>query len=286
MKQQIIDAKLKNLIQVCKENRNYKKLAVVSFILTSNKVNEIGIHLGVRPRNKGSGEKIFEYMELINDIFEKNLKISIFNQKHIEILRECEIFFLKSKGDIPFECIKNTFQIYYDLRKIDILNLHKSVEYDEFVETSTFGVFSFLSPRAKKKDRNSSNLRPLIIQKIKERELSLQKSLQHNLNSQQFETAIHLHSIKNSLINDRKGKITIQGTLKDNLNYQNSIENIYGYFIIGLIILIASIGIIILFELSFISIYSSELSYWTLLLFGSTILLIYIYIKLFRKERK
>ncbi|MFX1502763.1 MAG: hypothetical protein ACFFDH_17510, partial [Promethearchaeota archaeon] len=63
----IIDAKLKNLIQVCKETENYKKLAVTSFILTSNMVNEIGIQLGVRPRNKVSGETIFEYMGLINE---------------------------------------------------------------------------------------------------------------------------------------------------------------------------------------------------------------------------
>jgi hypothetical protein len=52
MKYNVIDAKLKNLIQVCKETRNYKKLAVASFILTSNRINEIGINLGVRPRNK------------------------------------------------------------------------------------------------------------------------------------------------------------------------------------------------------------------------------------------
>jgi len=75
MNDQIIDAKVKSLIQVCKETQNYKKLAVVSFVLTSNRINEIGIYLGVRSRNRASGEKIFEYMELINDIFKKNLKI-------------------------------------------------------------------------------------------------------------------------------------------------------------------------------------------------------------------
>ena len=79
MNLQSIDAKIKNLIQVCKETKNYTKLAVVSFILTSNKVSEIGIHLGVRPRDRASGEKICEYMELINEIFQKNLK-STFSQ--------------------------------------------------------------------------------------------------------------------------------------------------------------------------------------------------------------
>ncbi|MFX0021531.1 MAG: hypothetical protein ACFE9S_04345 [Candidatus Hermodarchaeota archaeon] len=282
---QIVDAKLKNLIQVCKETKNYRKLAVVSFILTSNKVNEIGIHLGVRPRNRISGEKIFEYMELINEIFQKNLKIPIFNSKHIETIRECEALFLKSRGDIPYDYIKTIFQIYYELRKLDVLNLHKGLEYDNFIDSSKLDVFSFLSPKHKRKKRHSSDLRPLILQKIRERELKLQKNLQQRLDSQQFETAIYLRSIKNSLTKDRKGKITIHGALKDNIRYQNSIENIYGYFIIGLIILLASVGIVILLELSIIPVSSSELSSWTLFFFGGAILLIFIYIKLFRREK-
>ena len=106
---QIIDTKLKNLIQVCKESENYKKLAVVSFILTSNILNEIGIKLGIRPRNSSSGEKIFEYLELINKVFEDNLKIPIFQKEHVETLRVCEILFLKNKGDIPYEYIKTMF---------------------------------------------------------------------------------------------------------------------------------------------------------------------------------
>jgi hypothetical protein len=270
---------------VCKETKNYKKLAVVSFILTSNRINEIGIHLGVRPRKKASGEKIFEYMEVINEIFQDNLKIPIFQRKHIEAIRECETLFLKSRGNIPYEYIKTIFQIYYELRKLDVLNLHKGLEYDDFIESSKLGVFSFLSPKTKRKQKNSSDLRPLILQKIREREIRIQKNLQSKLDSQQFETAIYLRSVKNSLINDKKGKITIQGALKDNIRYQKSIENIYGYFIIGLIILLASIGLTILYELSIISIFSSELSSWTLLFFGGAILLIFIYIKLIRKEK-
>jgi hypothetical protein len=247
---QVIDAKLKNLIQVCKETKNYKKLAVVSFVLTSNKVNEIGINLGVRPRNKGLGEKIFEYMEIINKIFETNLKVPIFQLNHIETIRECETLFLKSRGNIPYDYIKRIFHIYYELRKLDILNLHKGFEYDDFIESSKLGVFAFLSPKAKRKEKNSSDLRPLILQKIREREAKIQKNLKSKLDSQQFETAIYLRSIKNSLTNSKKGKITIQGALKDNIRYQNSIENIYGYFLIGLIILFTSIGVIILFELT------------------------------------
>jgi len=136
MNDQIIDAKVKSLIQVCKETQNYKKLAVVSFVLTSNRINEIGIYLGVRSRNRASGEKIFEYMELINDIFKKNLKIPIFRVETIDIVRQCEILFLRNKGTIPIDYIKQMFMIYYDLRRLEIPNLHKSLNQEDFVESS------------------------------------------------------------------------------------------------------------------------------------------------------
>ena len=52
----ILDMKLKNLIFVCKQTGNYKKLAVVGFTLISNLVDEISLKLGIRPRNKDKGE--------------------------------------------------------------------------------------------------------------------------------------------------------------------------------------------------------------------------------------
>ena len=67
MNYSIIDSKLKTLIVMCKETGNRKKLAVVSFILVSNILDEIGIKLGIRPRkkNKTPEEHIFRYMQLI-----------------------------------------------------------------------------------------------------------------------------------------------------------------------------------------------------------------------------
>jgi hypothetical protein len=224
-------------------------------------------------------------MELINEIFERNLKIPIFQVKHIEDIRECEALFLKNRGDIPYDYIKTIFQIYYELRKLDVLNLHKGLEYDDFIESSKLGVFSFLSPRTKRKDKNSSDLRPLILQKIKEKETSIQRNLTHRLDSHQFETAIYLNSVKRSLTKDKRGKIRVYGALKDNINYQNSIESIFGYFILGLIILMVSLGVVILTELSFTPMFSNDLSLWILIFFGSAAILIYFYIKQFRRER-
>lgn len=286
MNYSVVDAKLKNLIQVCKQTENFKKLAVVSFILTSNKVDEVGIKLGIRQRNRVSGEKLFEYMELINEIFKANLKISIFQNDYIEEIRECELLFLRNKGNIPYEHIKTMFHIYYELRKIEVPNLHKSLEGDEFITSSQLGAISFLSPGRRQKQKDSGTLKPLIVQKINERQVDLQHSLQNRLDSQKLETAIYLRSIKDSLLHDKKGRIMVHGALKDNLQYQGSLDSIWGFLIIGLIVLLGSLGIVILIELSFIHIISGELNSLVLYLFVATAVLLFAYIRYYRKGRK
>lgn len=281
---EVQDAKIKNLIQVCKETGNTKKLAVVSFILTSNKLDEIGIRFGLRHRNKNSGEKLFDYMEKINDFLEYNLKISIFKQDQIELLRNCELLFLKSKGDVPYEYIKKVFQIYYDLRKLNIPNLNKTMKSDEFLESSELGLFSFLSPKSRRRNKNPNKLKPLIVQKIKEKQFSLQEELDLEFNSQMFEKAIYLHTLKKSLENNRSNKIIFQGTLKQNLSYQRSIEDIFKYLLFGLIVLVVSLGFIILIELTYYPAYNGALSGWSLFFFGVAGIIIIAYLRCFKKE--
>ena len=285
MSYQVLDTKLKSLIHVCKETGNHKKIAVVSFILTSNRINEIGLNLGVRPRNKDSGEKIFEYMEYINEIFVENINVPIFQASHIEMLRQSEILFLKNKGFIPLEYIKNMFSIYYELRKLEVPNLYKSIDHETLILSSKLGAFSMLSVGARRKKNDPDAFKPLILQKITEKEAFLKKNLQDDLNSQNFETVIYLHTLKKSLGHEKNGKITIQGALKDNINYQRSLNLIFGYFILGLIILFTSLGIIILFELSFITIHAIGLNSWVIIFFACGSILIYFYIKQFRKGR-
>jgi len=284
MNVEVHDAKIKNLIQVCKETGNNKKLAVVSFILTSNKLDEIGIRFGLRSRNKNSGEKLFEYMEKINDFLDYNLKISIFKKDQIKLLRNCELLFLQSKGNVPYDYIKKIFQIYYDLRKLEIPNLNKTMISDEFFESSELGLFSFLSPKSGRRNKNPSKLKPLILQKINEKQFSLQKELEHEFNSQIFEKVIYLHSLKKSIKKNRSNKIIFQGTLKQNLSYQKTIENIFKYLLLGLIVLILSLGFIILIELTYYPAYNGALSGWSLFFFGVSGIIIILYLRYFKKE--
>jgi len=225
------------------------------------------------------------HMEVINDIFERNLQVPIFQKGMIEAVREREILFMKNKGEIPFDYIKTMFSLYYELRKLEVPNLHKTLTQDELEEASHFGTFSFFSPKTKRKERNNTGLKPLILQKIREREMVLKKNLQHQLDEHTFETALHLLSLKHSIANDKKGRIRVHGALKDNIVYQKSMVAIFGYFILGVIILLLSLGIIILVELSLVPMHSGDLSFWVLIFFLGGVFLLYFYIKQFRTQR-
>lgn len=283
MTQTVFNMKLKNLIQVCKETANYKKLAVVSFILTSNQLDEIGINLGVHKRNKKS-EKLFEYMILINRVFEKNLHIQIFKDTQIDTVRMCESIFLRNKGDTPRQNIKEIFTIYFELCKLKVPNLYNDIPNGGIRKFSQLGVYSFLSPGTKRTHRNASAIKPLLVQKLKESAHSLKLELDAEFDADKFEKLIHLRSVQNSVGNNGKKGIMVQGPLRYCISYQNSIEGIYKYFLYGLIFLTISLGLIILIETSYVPVNLGSLSSWSLIFFGVTVLLIIIYIKQFRKE--
>ena len=123
------------MIQACKETGNFKKLAVVGFISTSNIVDEISLKLGMRPRNRGKNEEmLFEYMGVVNDIFERNLQIQIYNQNLVNSIKEIELLFLRNRGDLPYKYIKNLINVYYELRKINVPNLYKGMTGEDYFE--------------------------------------------------------------------------------------------------------------------------------------------------------
>ena len=72
------EAKLKELVEICKETNNREKLAYTGLALISNKITAIGIKLGIRPRNIAKHETIASYMKLLNTIIKDNLTISLF----------------------------------------------------------------------------------------------------------------------------------------------------------------------------------------------------------------
>ena len=276
MSERLLDVKLKRLIQLCKETGNYKKLAVVSFVLVSNAVDEIGINLGMRTRERGSGESIYEYMKLVNNIFTLNFNVSVFKPELIKKLSQTELLFLKRQGNINLEQVKGVFEAYYDLQKLEVPNLHEKINSEALNRNRTVSMFSFLSGGQSKKQKSENTLNPILMQRFKDEEKALQIQLEHKFDKNAFEKILHLKTVRNKLEQKSRGKIAISGALKDNISYRQSKENIGQFMIIGLIVLFAMIGVVVLVESFMYGVLSMSISNTTLICVGVIVILIFI----------
>ena len=276
MSERLLDVKLKRLIQLCKETGNYKKLAVVSFVLVSNAVDEIGIKLGMRTREKGSGENIFEYMKLANNIFTLNFNVSVFKPELIEKLSQIELLFLKRQGEINLEHVKSVFETYYELRKLEVPNLHENINSEVLNRNRTVSMLSFLSGGHSKRRKSENALNPMLMQRFKDEEKALQIQLEQKFDKNAFEKILHLKTVRKNLEQKSRGKIVISGALKDNISYRHSKENIGQLMIFSLIILFAMIGAVLLVESFMYGVLSMSISNTTLICFGVVAVLIFI----------
>jgi len=276
VKEQLLDLKLKRLIQLCKETNNHKKIAVVSFVLTSNIVDEIGIKLGMRSREKSAGEKIFEYMELVNKVFGVNFSVNVFRPELIEVLKRVELLFLKKEGELRFEYTKEIFEVYYELRKLDVPNLHDSINSEVIDKNRTISMFSFLSGGRIGKDKEEGMFNSILLQKFKEEEKALQYQLNKQFDKNAFEKILQLKTIRQSIEQKKGGKIVISGSLKDNISYKQSKEQVGQFLVIGIIILFAMIGSVSLIEALMYGFLSVAISYNLLVCFGVIIVLYFV----------
>lgn len=276
MSEQLLDLKLKRLIQLCKETGNYKKLAVVSFVLVSNAVDEIGVKLGMRTREKGSGENIFEYMKLVNKIFALNFNIAVFKAEMIQHLSQIELLFLKRQGDVNLEQVKGVIEAYYELRKLEVPNLHENINSEVLNRNRTVSMFSFLSGGQSKRRKSENTLNPILMRRIKDEEKALQIQLEHQFDKNAFEKILHLKTVRKNLEQKSRRKIAISGALKDNISYRQSKENIGQLMIFSVIILFAMIGAILLVESFMFGVLSVSISNSTLICFSVIVILIFI----------
>jgi len=280
---QIIDSKLKKLIQICKETYNYKKLAVVSFILTSNLLDVIGIKLGLRARNKEKNERLYDYMEKINEVVENNVQATLFKSSLLDIIKQVEPIFLKMKGDISLEFIQQMFYLYYELRKLDIPNVYEGLQLDDVYQTPHLKLFSFLSKENSKKNYNENKIKPLLLYKIQEQERTIQQQLSRQFDKDSFKQVLSLKALKKSL-NEKRGKITIKGQLRDNLIYMNSVDNVVKYAIIGCFLAFLLIGSVILVEMIFYPNLIFNISPILLVCFCSSLFFVLLYRNYQKKE--
>jgi hypothetical protein len=277
MNHKVLDLKLKRLIFACKETENYKKLSVVGFTLVSNIIDEIALKLGVRPREKEKGESIFKYVHMVNEIFENNLKIQIFQDNMVETIKEVELLFLRNKGDIPLNYIKKVLEVYYELRKVEVPNVYKSLTGEGYFDDTNLHLLS--TGLGTRKDR-SSKFKPIVLQKISEQERMLQKKLNYQLDQGTLEKAILLKNMKQSL--DSTHGLSRQGILKNSLDYHQNYNLVIKFMFIGLALLSLFLGIIIIAEIILYPLTISVLSNLLLISLGGLVIIILLYKNLFR----
>ena len=277
MNNNVLDLKLKSLIHACKASGNFKKLSVVGFILTSNLIDEISIKLGMRPRRKKEQEKLFEYLYLVNEMFEKNLKITIFGSELVNSLKEVELLFLKTRGELPYEYIKQLISLYYELRKFEVPNLHKGMTGEEFFDNSSMGTLNFFSRTSKSRKNDENKFKPILQHTINQKEKQIRARLNKKLTQSDLEMAINLRKIKNSLDKKGKQKIILQGSLKDSIIYEQSQSKLLGYLLMGVILISLLFGAIVLIEMLLQPLTMEPLNHVVLISFGIAFLFIVVY---------
>ncbi|TFF90379.1 MAG: hypothetical protein EU548_03335, partial [Promethearchaeota archaeon] len=115
MNDSLVDLQLKQLTQLCLATRNFDKLGRITMILISNRLDEIGIRLGIKPRNKQQEETMAAYMENINSVLEGNFRVKLFVDELIQELRYNEAVLMRRKAplkDKHVELLRSTVCCY------------------------------------------------------------------------------------------------------------------------------------------------------------------------------
>jgi hypothetical protein len=264
MNDSTVDAKLKHLILLCKQTNNYNKLSVVTMTLCANKLNEVGIKLGMRPRKEQEGEALHEYLEHVNNAFKRAIEIAIFPREWVERLRKAEIIFINREGHLPLEIVRDVLSLYFDLRKMNVPNLNVPMSADAILDTVPVHTLAFGKG---KEDRSGILLKTLIAEQVKIKQQSLTARLKQQFNPDALEEMITLKGLNNALEQGTGGKIRLRGTLKDNLDLLQPSSRLRVHIMITALIAFSVLFFLILVEVAWYPILMSQLNV-LLLMFG------------------
>ena len=218
-------------------------------------------------------------MNVVNEIFDNNLQIQIFQEDIVETVKEVELLFLNNRGNLPLEYIKKIIGTYYELRKIKVPNVYKNLTGEGYYDDSNLHM---LSTGIRSRKERSSKFKPIILQKIGEQERMLQKKLNTQLVQGDFERVILLKKMKQGLDNERG--FAMQGTLKDSLNYQQNPSAIIKFMFIGVLLLSLFLSVIIITEIFLYPLTIPPLSNLLLIFLGVVAVIILLYKNVFRER--
>jgi hypothetical protein len=215
-------------------------------------------------------------MELVNKVFKVNFSVNVFRPELIDVLKRIELLFLKKEGELRLEYVKEIFEIYYELRKLDVPNLHDNMNSEIIDKNRTISLLSFLSGGQVAKRKKENLFNPILLHKFKEEEKSLQYQLNKQFDKNTFEKILQLKTIRKGIEQKKGGKIVVSGSLKDNISYKQSKEQVGQFLVIGIIILFAMVGTVSLIEALMYGFLSVAISYNLLVCFGAIVMLYFV----------
>ena len=143
-----------------------------------------------------------------------------------------------------------------------------------------------MSPTSTKGKKSPDKLNSLILHKIREQERVLQNESGGKYNKGHFESAVYLKKVRKSIENPKHTKIELRGQLKDNINYQRALNDVYGFTLIGLSIALCLLGVIVTVQTVFHPSLTGPMGVLLLSFFGSACLFLLLYWNYFKKEVK
>lgn len=261
------DLKLKQFIKLSLKGNKIRNATNVLYMLISNKIDEIGIKLGLIPRRKEVHETLSNYMSLINKIFQINFEITIFPEVYITPVKVVELAFNRKAlhDEFPKAYLKELTVLYFAVNHLKIPNLHQHLKDTEIMDNRTVTLMSFLGRKINSTD-NSNPMKTILLQKIRQDQQELKASLHNSLDQENLVKMIQLKTLERSLLaRSKKAKIKISGSLQDNINYTllTSTSNHYG--LLGILFTFIMISVLCITEMLLVGLLTAEIG-WILLL--------------------
>ena len=199
MKDQLTDNQLVQLINLCKMTGNYKKIGITGFMLLSNLADKFGVKLGLELRNKFGEEQIHTYLERINERSSEKLEITLIKTPIIVRIKGLETTFHSEKGTLTLNQIKTLFEIYYELRKINLPALLQKVQ-DKTDETNNVPML-FFSKFGKATQQNKPKVDILLDYIIKKEEEKITRQLHRGADPELLEKKLEIQKFRKQMIN-------------------------------------------------------------------------------------